>query len=53
MNDPVLPVRNEPPGCWLLLVSVIVSFAAGALAATAALTARGSMQAEASNHTTP
>jgi uncharacterized membrane protein YphA (DoxX/SURF4 family) len=59
MNDPILPLlpaqpaSTKPPGCLLLVLGLLAGFAAGALAATAALTAQGSMNAEASTHIQP
>lgn len=59
MNDPILPsppdltAQPEPSSCLLLVLGLLAGFAAGALAATAALTAQGSMNAEASTHIQP
>lgn len=55
MNNPVLPhpPEEDPPGCFLLIISLVAAFAAGALTATLFMTASGSMRAESSSHVEP
>jgi hypothetical protein len=55
MSTPIPPLYpdEEPPSNWLLVIAFIATFLAGAVAATAFMTASGACRAEASSHLEP